>query len=303
MQLGRVIKVLTVIWLLGLPGRPVAASTHFDATIQRSIPELPELSGLAVSRQVEGGWWALNDSGNAAELIALDAELKPVRRVSLTGHANHDWEDLASFEQDGQGWLLVADSGNNFGFRAEQQLLLLAEPETGATRATVDRVIRFRFEDGPRDCEAIAVDAASSTVLLADKGRNPVGLYALPLDAGDGLHEARRIAEFPALVPGKPPLVQGLANLRGRGTPTAMDLSEDGRQLAVLTYLSLSLFERAPGQDWSEALRAPLRSQRLPRQGGFEAAAFARDAASVLLGAEGAPVRFLRWWPSPAGSN
>ena len=258
------------------------------------LPELPELSGLGPSRVHPGHWWALNDSGNPAALILLGPNRKQVTRVAIHGVVNHDWEDLASFEQDGRSWLLIGDTGNNFGLRAEGQLLLLAEPGPGQTAAQIERVIRYRFEDGARDCEALAVDVEAGQVLLADKGRRPVGLYALPLEARDTVVTAARVAEFPDLVPGDPPKVMSMGAQRGRGTATAMDLSADGRTLAVLTYLSLSLFERAPGQDWASALAEPSLSLRLPRKTGFEAMAFDLEG-NVLIGGEGVPARFAEW--------
>lgn len=260
----------------------------------RQLPALPELSGLAASREQPGHWWALNDSGNAPELITLNPALEQVGRVRIRGAVNHDWEDLAAFAQDGQNWLLIGDVGDNFALRAEGQLILIREPAPGDSVAEIERVIRYRYEDGSRDCESLAVDVANQQVLLADKRRRPVGLYALPLAAREGVVTAQRIAEFPELVPTPAPSVMGLGARRGRGTPTAMDLSADGLTLGVLTYLSLSQFQRLPGQSWSEALATPRLSLRLPRKSGFEAMAFDANG-NVLIGAEGVPARFARW--------
>ena len=74
-----------------------------------------------------------------------------------------------------------------------------------------------------------------------------------------------------------------------------MDLSADGRRLAVLTYQSISLFERVAGADWDQALRRPLRSERTPRLGGFEALAFEVGERSILIGSEGPITRLERW--------
>lgn len=262
-------------------------------------PALPELSGLAASHRRDGLFWAINDSGNDPALVAIDAGLRVTAVIPVEGAINLDWEDLASFERDGQAWILIADTGDNFGLRAESSLLLVPEPEPGVARATPARVIRFQYEDGPRDCEAVAVDGPGRRVLLADKGRHPVGLYELPLDAPEGVVQtARRIASFPELVPTAPPRVQTLGGSVGRGTATALDVSTDGLRLVVLSYLSATLFERAPGQSWAEALVHPRVSQRLPRDPMFEAMAFDAAGHSALLGSERVPARFYRWtWP------
>lgn len=272
------------------------AADRIESIGAKRLSKLPELSGLAASHRHAGHWWGLNDSGNPAELVLLGPGREQVGSVQIQGAVNHDWEDLASFERDGRSWLLIGDIGNNFGFRAEGQLLIVEEPANGQAEVSIEREIRFRFEDGARDCEAVAVDVATGQILLADKGHRPASLYALPLAHSEGVAVARRIAHFPELVPTPEPKVLGLGALRGRGTPTAMDLSVDGQTLGVLTYLSLSLFHRAPGQSWAEALARPERSMRLPRKTGFEAMAFGAGG-DVLIGSEGLQAHFARWRP------
>ena len=300
MKLRDKLKVITAIVAWGLPIACEAidepARDRFDWLGAVADPALPELSGLAPSRRSPGRFWAINDSGNDAALVAIDADLRVAARVAVSGAVNVDWEDLASFEQDGRAWILIADTGDNFAFRTESSLIVVPEPEPGQTRVSAVRTIRFAFEDGPRDCEAVAVDAPARRVLLADKGRHPVGLYELPLDAPqDTVQTARRIASFPDLVPTAPPRVQTLGGSAGRGTATALDVSADGRRMAVLTYLSASLFERAPGQTWAQALVQPRLSQRLPREPMFEAMAFDATGRFAVIGSERVPSRFYRW--------
>lgn len=276
---------------------PVSAS-GFEPLPELRSAVLTELSGLAVSRREPARLWAVNDSGNAASLVALNGRSEVVGVVPVQDGDNHDWEDLASFELDGRPWLLIADTGDNFSLRSEVALILLPEPRPSDPGVRPERVIRFRYEDGPRDCEAVAVDAPRRRVLLADKGRTPAGLYELPLEGADEVRIARRIGEFPELVHTPLPRVPTLGGLRGRGTPTAMSLSADGRRLAVLTYLTLSLFERGAKEDWSAVLRrAPQHSARLPRRPLFEALALSADGRSALLGTEGKPAYLYRWTP------
>lgn len=305
MSLALTLNVFTAICLAffevaqaaGPAPKPIADS-GFEALPELRSAALTELSGLAVSRRVSGRVWAVNDSGNAASLVALNARAEVVGVVPVQDGYNHDWEDLASFELDGRPWLLIADTGDNFSLRTEVALILVPEPKPTDRSVQPERLIRFRYEDGPRDCEAVAVDAPRRRVLLADKGRHPVGLYELPLEGDAGVRIARRIGEFPQLVPTAPPRVPTLGGVRGRGTPTSMSLSADGRRLAVLTYLSLSLFERGPDEDWPVALqRPPLRNERLPRRPLFEALALSADGRSALAGTEGAQTWLYRWTP------
>ncbi|WP_133882153.1 hypothetical protein [Panacagrimonas perspica] len=264
-------------------------------------PSLPELSGLAASFRRPGLHWALSDSGNDPALVAVDAQLVRQEVVAVEGVINHDWEDLASFEHDGEAWLLIADTGDNFSLRSEVSLILVPEPGPGQRQVAPGRVIRFRYEDGPRDCEAMAIDATRQRVLLADKGRHPVGLYELSIAGTDtDVRVARHLANFPDLVPTPPPRVQTLSGARWRGTATAMDLSPDGNMLIVLSTLSASLFRRGPDQDWTAALAQPVLSQRLPPLPMFESMALEIGGRSALLATEARPALFYRWsLPAP----
>ena len=274
------------------PAPPIGGFQYLGALLDEAVPEL---SGLAASHRRPGVQWVLSDSGNAPVLVAVDADLKRLEVVQVEGVVNHDWEDLASFERDGRAWLLIADTGDNFSLRSEASLILVPEPEAGQRTVTPARVIRFAYEDGPRDCEAMAVDVPRARVLLADKGRHPVGLYELALDGDDRVRKARRLADFPDLVPTPAPRVQTLGGVKWRGTATAMDLSPDGLSLIVLSTVSASLFRRRADQDWPQVLAQPVLSERLPRLPMFESMAFEPGGTSAQLANEARPAQFYRW--------
>lgn len=281
------------------PGTPEAEGFQFLGALRD--PALPELSGLAASMRRADLTWALSDSGNPAELVALDGALKRAGVVRVDGVINHDWEDLAAFE-DAQGrWLVIADTGDNLGLRSEVSLVVVPEPEPAAVSVAPARVIRFRYEDGSRDCESVAVDVPGRRVLLVDKGRRPAGLYALPLAGDDAVvRVSRRIGTFPDLVPTPAPPVLPIGAAKWRGMATSMDLSPDGLGMIVLSTLSATLFRRAPDQAWDAALAQPVLSQRLPRVPSFESITFARGARSALIGTEIVPTRFYSWTLPPA---
>jgi hypothetical protein len=86
-----------------------------------------ELSGLAPSISNPGVFWAINDSGNRAELFALDRTGRHIKTFRLPA-LNVDWEDLASFHADGKSWLAIADTGDNLRRRSEAALHILQEP-------------------------------------------------------------------------------------------------------------------------------------------------------------------------------
>ena len=160
--------------------------------------DLNEVSGIAASRVHDDVLWAIEDSGNPARLYALSRRGRILARYRVEGAKNIDWEDLASFDLDGRHYLLVADTGDNGGQRRDFVLHVFEEPKTLANGTLKPAwSIRARWADGPRDCEAVAVDAAAGKVLLLSKKRKPPELFALPLaDPHGEWREARRIGRL-----------------------------------------------------------------------------------------------------------
>lgn len=214
---------------------------------------LSDLSGLAASRVHPDVVWVLNDGGNPPDLYAVGNRGGVQAKFRIAGVDNTDWEDLAAFELDHRHYLLIADTGDNGGLRRTLQLHVVEEP-----RALADGVlhpawsIAFRWPDGPRDCEAVAVDAAHGLVLLLSKRHRPPELFVLPLrPAQPGLQVARRVGHLAGL-PAPPRRADTLDRMRDQ--VTAADLSPDGRTLAVLTYRDVLLYRRSPRQPWDQAI-------------------------------------------------
>ncbi len=261
-------------------------------------PALDEISGLAASRAHPGAYWAINDGGNGARLHLMSGRGRHRASVDVAGVANQDWEDLASFELDGRRMLLIADTGDNGGIRQELRLLVLEEPAALDGPAQVAWTLRFRWPDGPRDCEAVAVDARRGEVLLLSKKRVPPELFRLPLrPAADG---SAAVAELVGTLPGiAQPDAEDLAQSptygRYRAQVTAADLSPNGRVLAVLNYRSVHFLVRDPDDGWTAALAAPAAGLALPWIPQAEAIAFAVDGRSLLIGSEQRPSPLLRY--------
>ena len=264
-------------------------------------PELPEISGLAASRRLPERFWVHNDSGNPARLFALSGQGRVLQRLDLQGAQNLDWEDIAAFVDQGQPWLAIADTGDNFAIRSEVSILLLPEPEALNGAVPVARTLHFRYPGGARDLEAMTVDAAAGKILLLEKCRPPARFYTLDLD-GPEQQQAQEVAVLPDWWPEAGAPVETIGERRYRGAATAMDLSPDGRRLAILTNTHWMVFARPPGMDWNAVLaRPPQASGRLPRQGVsrrtiFEALGWASDR-ELLIAGERLPAPLLRVVP------
>jgi hypothetical protein len=229
-------------------------------------PAIREASGMAASILNKKVLWVHNDGGTGPYIFAVTGEGKHLGRFQLARAENVDWEDMASFQLDGTAYLLVGDIGDNRAQRPYCTLYVVVEPGIAVSDRSQTRILpiawqrRFRYEDGPRDCEAMAVDAETRRVLLLSKRNTPPVLYSLPLLPGttgeiDLAREITRVSNIPPPTPTDLKFKYG----RYRSQPTAMDLSPTGQIMAVLTYKHAYLYNRLSGDNWKTALsRLPM---------------------------------------------
>lgn len=258
-------------------------------------PPKLETSGLAVSRRNPGVLWTHDDSGGASALYAVKATGPKIAVLHIKGAKNEDWEDLASYELDGKSWLLIADTGDNDAKRATVMLHVVEEPALEVSKSTADmsarpaRTIRLRYEDGPRDCESVAVDVAGRAVYLLTKREDVKRLYRVELEPKDS--NAVSVARHMGLVAQLPQPTAAQRGIKGylgrrRAEVTAMDFTADGTAAVVLTYGDLWLFTRRAPESWAETFaRAPV---ALPGHGLIqaEAACFSSDGRQIYVAAE-----------------
>ncbi len=248
--------------------------------------DLKEASGLARSTLNDGIFWAVNDGSNASVLHRLDRFGGDRGRVAVEGVSNRDWEDLSAFRWRNRSYLLIADTGDNRSHHKVSRLLIVPEPGDGQVRVSPAWEIRFQFEDGPRDTEAVAVDERREKILLLSKRTKPPVLYELALRPVATPAVARRVGEV------RLPPAPFFAGPYG-SQPTGLAINPSGTLAAVLTYWRVLLFERRGGESWADALaRAP---HALARHGleQAEAVTFSCDGTSLLVVSEGgnAPVQ------------
>lgn len=264
---------------------------------------LTEASGLAASRRNAGLLWALNDSGNGPYLYAVGTDGTDYGRVRLRDAENVDWEDLAAFRFEGRDYLLVADFGDNAARRDHCVFYLVPEPvlpENGfGADAAVDweRRIVYRYADGPRDAEAVAVDPQQQQIYWLTKRIDPPQLYALPLVPGDGAPlTAHKIADLVRLGEAAAGIPKSL--LSGGGPyahqPTAMDFCADRARALVLTYGGAFWIERRADETWPAALSRSPQPVALPNLRQTEAACFAFPPPAVYVTSEQRPAPLYR---------
>ena len=266
---------------------------------------ISESSGMAASRRTKDLFWTHNDGGNPAVIYALWENGTVLGQVRLTQAKNIDWEDMASFTWKDRHFLLIADVGDNSARRKKCTLYIIEEPSLDDIKAQEPKVaprwqIDFIYEDGPRDCEAVAVDVSAGHCLLLSKREDLPRLYRLPLfpprDKSPG------VAVKTAIVSTLPP--PGLEDLlqpygTNRSQPTAMDMTSDGQTLVILTYKNAYLYSKDRHQTWASRLEGAPEIIHLPPVGfnsliQREGLCFSSDGRSFYMTSEKLPTPLFR---------
>jgi len=254
---------------------------------------IDEASGLARSQRDPDRLWVVNDDG-PARLHAIDNTGNELGHVKLSDSRNTDWEDLAAFSLEGVPYLLVADTGDNNGNRKSVRLYIVEEPDPDESKVKVSRRIKFRYPDGPRDAEAVAVDTESERALILTKRDIPALLYSVPLNpSSKKVQTAERLGTIGSLPQPSRRDVQFAARSNDHyWRPTSMDISADGSAAVVLTYGGVYLFRKEPGEDWLDALQRQPQVVSRTHNREAESVAFnaAGDAIYITLERRNAPL-------------
>ena len=247
-------------------------------------PELTESSGLARSDRTRNRFWSHNDSGGETRIYAFNAWGRKTGQCQLISITAEDWEDMASYTDDGVARLLVADCGDNDAKRDSVSLYLLDEPDPDqSTRTNKIQKMSVGYPDGPRDCEAVAVDQKRKQIVLIAKSRLPAaGIYALPLPTRNM----------------NPTVAEKVTASRLGTLPlsmiTAMDLDPISGDIWVINYFQAFQFRCLDRYEpiAKQLARIP-QAFDLPRLKQIEAVAVDRSQ-SVWVTSEGLPARMVR---------
>jgi hypothetical protein len=202
-------------------------------------PKLSESSGLGASRVIPGLMWTLNDSGNPPELFAIDSAGGDRAVLRVEGTRNRDWEALAIARCGRSDCIYIGEVGDNNRNEDTLRIYRVAEParQTLASgRVRLNGVITFRYEDGPRDAEAILVTRNQDVYVISKERSGGGRVYLLNRSAWDRpeMAVARFVQELP--------LPQG-----SRFQITDASLAQDGVQVAIRTYGYIFFFRMENG--------------------------------------------------------
>lgn len=212
--------------------------------------EISEGSALCASRLYPGLFWTLNDSGDYARIFAINSRgeavrpswIKNYKGIKIYDAYNRDWECLT---EDDRGYLYIFDAGNNFNYRRDLAFYKLTEPNPSLSDETgIIAKYPFRYPDQtafPPSEENLNFDAEAC---YFDSG----ALYLISKNRGLG---KARIYKFSAFRPSEENVPEISASFDFEGMVTDAAVSPDGRQLAVLTYDYIWLFEKKDGNFFS----------------------------------------------------
>jgi len=302
---GRLVIALTASALLSCqqPQSPAPKDNYTSTQIgQVTDYDISEISGIANSKVNDNVLWVINDSGDRARIYALTPSGEILARIKIEDADNEDWEDLALFSYQGGSYLLIADTGGNTSNRDVFDLYIVAEPDlrNNPQSVAVQWRIRFQYQDEPRDCEAVAVDALEEKIYLLSKRSVPSVLYELPLRPdGNEIIIAKRLGEVNTI----PQPTQDEIKTRYdkyHAQPTGLDITPNGGKITVLTYRRLFIYDRARNESWLGALNRPPLQIEFPPLKQAEAICFFTDNKSVLVTSEQIPAPILKIKPTVA---
>ena len=303
------LKFLGLFWLifsfepplLDAEGHPSAPAADTLGAFEHSA--LTESSGLAASPTHPGVLWTHNDSGDKPRIFASTLEGRHLAVVTISGADARDWEDLAAFTMNGKAYLLAADTGDNYSRRKICTLYVIEEPVLDLRQKDVELTQppewrqTFTYEGGPRNCEAVAVDARGRQILLLSKQDLPAVLFTLALEPNPATDEpmvARPLAPVDLPQPGPQDLLEDPVYGKYRSQPTALDISPNSRRALVVTYKDAYIFHRPQGVSWQQAFSGGFTRIMLPKRRQGESGCFTIDGRAIVIGTEGRPSTLWR---------
>jgi hypothetical protein len=233
------------------------------------LPDLPETSGLAISRRTPGLLWSHNDSGNESVLFAIDAAGAVQGRVRLAVRTR-DWEDISAADclsDHSDHCLYIADIGDNSASRRRFRIYRVPEPAPGDGRTASPDVFTAKYADGAHNAEAMFVIGADLFIVTRDR-HGLVYRSSVPPSGGDDDLEFKRVGQL------------GLAAV------TDAETSRDGATVVVRTSREAVLYR---ANDLIRGSFAPV--LRIPIHGLKEAQGegVALDGRTLYLSSEGRP--------------
>lgn len=131
------------------------------------LRDVPEASGLAVSRRHARLVWTHNDSGNETVLFAVD-ESGMVRGRVRVPLRTRDWEDISAGSCATGDCLYIGDIGDNDLARRNIQVFRVTEPDPRDAQTATPDAFTLTYPDGPHNAEALFLVGTTVYIITRD---------------------------------------------------------------------------------------------------------------------------------------
>lgn len=251
--------------------QPSATAPCSGAQMLARLPDLPEASGLAVSRvHGDGVLWTHNDSGQPI-VFALGLNGAVRGRITVTGAQVDDWEDIAAGPCPQGNCLYIADIGDNKGARPHITIYRVPEPTTVERATSPAEAFHASYPDGAKDAEAFFLGPGDRLFVVSKGEGSPITLYRFP----------------ERLTPGTPMKLERVATLADKARRdlriTDADMTWDGKWVALRTLEAVEFYRAADLLRGSPTPPVEFDVSRLREPQG-EGVALAKDGTVYLAG-------------------
>lgn len=199
------------------PWQPLGQYTH---------TAIRESSGIVASRQFEGVYWTLNDSGNPSTLYATKRNGALIKEIEIRGTRNVDWEALAI---DDKGHLWIGDIGNNSRMRIDLNVTVVKEPDP-YTETEAHVIAKYPYSYPERNVDAEGLFIADGIPYIVTKEQSSAILF-----------------RFPTMTAGSKQILERVGEFEEARLVTGAGISPDGKKLAVCTYNALWVYHNDEG--------------------------------------------------------
>ncbi len=222
----------------------ISDNTTFNTGVQTGTitdADIPEASGLAVSRKYPAMFWTHNDSNNPNDIFLVDSTGKKKATVVVNNATNRDWEDIAigPGPTAGINYIYLGEIGDNNAVHSVSYIYRFPEPDVNlngtSTISDVEK-ISFAYPDGPRNAETLLLDPLTKDLYVISKETSAhvyVAYYPQRTDTTITLKEL---------------------DILPLSTLTAGDISATGSEILLKNYEQIYYWKRTDGQTIGQTL-------------------------------------------------
>tara|TARA_Y100001970_G_scaffold20316_1_gene22923 strand:- start:4222 stop:5082 length:861 start_codon:yes stop_codon:yes gene_type:complete len=214
--------------------------------IENNIIE--EASGLVESVENSNSLWTHNDGGDGPFLYLISSfDAKILKKISLVGIKNEDWEDLAigpSILGDTSTYIYLGDIGDNKKNKTIKKIHFFREPkiknfDNELIEINDIKTISFYSEKKIENFETLMIDPNSKELfLIAKNKKKKQNIYKIDTENIE-IDEIQKAKKY---------LTLNLKNLKGE--ITGGEISRNGQKCLIKTYKNVFLWERKKDEKW-----------------------------------------------------